>query len=61
MYIILCSNLADFEIFNFFVSNSLTHSLTVTRPSGAFAPKNCFANISAMKPWIFVKFYMVVN
>ena len=30
----------DFEISNFFLSNLLTYLLTLTRPRGAFAPKN---------------------
>ena len=32
--------LGDFAISNFFLSDLLTDSLTVTRPRGAFAPKN---------------------
>ena len=42
VFIIYIEILRDFEISNFFFSDSLTHWLTLTRPRGAFAPKNVY-------------------
>ena len=40
MYINYVKIVGEFAISNFFVTDSLTDSLTLTRPRGAFAPKN---------------------
>ena len=44
MFIIYIEILRYFEISNFLVSDWLTHSLTLTRPRGTFAPENRFKN-----------------
>ena len=55
MFIIYIEILRDFEISNFFVSDWLTDSLTLTRPRVTFAPKNRFKDKSPDQIYVKIK------